>query len=41
MTYEEEELDRNVAISKMETTTQHGAIEGKRKVTMLTFTTSI
>ena len=27
--FEERELDRNVAASKMETTTLHGAIEGK------------
>ena len=29
--FEEGELDRNVVISKMETTTQHGAIDGKQQ----------
>ena len=30
--FEEGELDKNVVVSKMEITTQHGAIEGKRWV---------
>ena len=29
--FEEGELDRNVVISNMETTTKHGAIDGKRQ----------
>ena len=30
--FEEGELDKDVVVSKMEITTQHGAIEGKRWV---------
>ena len=35
--FEEGELDRNVAVSKMETTTQHGAIEGKTQTNETAF----
>lgn len=35
--FDEEELDRGMVISKMETTTQHGAIEGKTQTTMTNF----
>ena len=35
--FEEGELDRNVVVSKMETTTQHGAIEGKTQTNETAF----
>ena len=35
--FEEGELDKDVAVSKMETTTQHGAIEGKTQTNETAF----
>ena len=35
--FEEGELDRNVAVSKMETTSQHGAIKGKTQTNETAF----